>query len=103
MKGVWNINRAYQALGGAKKGARDYSTANSKHGDSQQGVEQPPLEMNSATSAKCSPLVSQESLSRAQATQDIYLIGIIETLVQKYSENSTKGPLSLLERMLREF
>src|SRR5277367_5353939 len=99
---AWNFTKAYQAPDGAKERAQDYSTARSIHGDPQQGLGQLPLEINSATSVKCSPLASQ-SLFRAQATQDIYLVGIVETLVQKCSENSTKGPLSLLERVLREF
>jgi hypothetical protein len=102
MKGAWDIIKAYQAPGSAKKRTWDYSTASSKQGDPRQGTGQLPLEINSATYVKCSHSASQ-SLFRAQATQDIYLGGIVETLVQKCSENSTKGPLSLLERMLREF
>ena len=103
MKGVWGFIKACQASGGAKKGTQYYSTVSPKHGDPKQGMGQLPLEINSATSVKCSPSVSQENLFRAQATQDIHLVGIVETLAQKYSENSTKRPLSLLERMLREF
>lgn len=79
-----------------KKGTRDYSKASPGHGDLQEGTK-------SATYVNCSLVVSQERLFRAQATQDVYFVGIVETLIQKCSENSTERPLSFLERILREF
>jgi len=93
-----------QAAGGMEKETKDQSKLKPKHvGLREELVER--METKSATSVNCLPIVSQaqERLFRAQATQGVYLMGIIETLVQKCSENSTKGPLSFLERMLREF
>jgi hypothetical protein len=81
---------------------KDESKAGLGHGDPQEGKGES-VEIKSVTSVNCSPVVSQKRFLRAQATQDVYFVGIVETLIQKCSENSTKRPLSFLERILREF
>jgi hypothetical protein len=93
---------ASQEPGELEKEMRDDSKANMGYGGPQEGMRKP-MGIKSATSVNCSPVVSRERLLRAQATQDVYFVGIIETLIQKCSENSTKRPLSFLDRILREF
>jgi hypothetical protein len=74
-------------------------------GASKEEIGDLPVEINLETSVKCSPSASRETLFKSKHTlKDIQpYVGVIEILVQKYSEMSTKGPLSLLERMLKEF
>jgi hypothetical protein len=100
--GTCRSSEASQEPGKIEKETRDDSKANLGQGDPQEGKRES-VEIKSVTSVNCSPVVSQKRLLRAQATQDVYFAGIVETLIQKCSENSTKGPLSFLERILREF